>query len=61
MDLLWSDPDDYIKGVRPHTARDPKGAKNIVKFGSERVRQFLAINGFSKIIRSHEVVMGGFA
>lgn len=61
IDLLWSDPDDSIVGIKPHTTRDPKGVKNIVKFGADRVNQFLHTNGFSKIIRSHEVVMGGFA
>ena len=61
VDLLWSDPDDSIVGVKPHTVRDPKGIRNIVKFGPDRVNQFLQLNNFSKIIRSHEVVMGGFA
>ena len=61
IDLLWSDPDDSIVGIKAHTTRDPKGVKNIVKFGADRVNQFLHTNGFSKIIRSHEVVMGGFA
>ncbi len=61
MDLLWSDPDDSILGVKPHASRDPKGTKNIVKFGADRVLQFLQHNGFSKIIRSHETVIGGFA
>lgn len=53
VDLLWSDPDDSIVGVKPHTVRDPKGIRNIVKFGPDRVNQFLQINNFSKIIRSH--------
>lgn len=61
VDLLWSDPDDSIPGVKPHTERDPKGIKNIVKYGPDRVIQFLQLNGFSKIIRSHESVIGGFA
>lgn len=61
IDLLWSDPDDSIIGVKPHTVRDPKGTKNVVKFGPDRVNQFLQLNGFSKIIRSHEIVIGGFA
>ena len=60
VDLLWSDPDDSISGVKAHASRDPKSTRNIVKFGPDRVAQFLSLNGFSKMIRSHETAVGGF-
>lgn len=62
VDLLWSDPtdNDAQLGVHPNSVRDPHGSGNIVKFGPDVVRRFLAENGLSKIIRAHECVMDGF-
>eukprot|EP00398_MALV-I-01_sp_L67-1_P001006 gene1006-245_t len=61
-DLLWSDPSDSdnIKGVSTNETRDPDGTGRIVKFGPDRVEQFLATNNLSMIIRAHECVMDGF-
>jgi protein phosphatase len=62
VDILWSDPtdSDYELGILPNTIRDPSGTGNIVKFGPDRVKQFLANNNLSMIIRAHECVMDGF-
>eukprot|EP00922_Rhytidocystis_sp_ex-Travisia-forbesii_P019668 GHVS01029073.1.p1 GENE.GHVS01029073.1~~GHVS01029073.1.p1 ORF type:complete len:460 (-),score=73.06 GHVS01029073.1:607-1947(-) len=61
-DLLWSDPtdNDSILGVVPNDVRDPDGSGHIVKFGPDRVHQFLNENNLSLIIRAHECVMDGF-
>lgn len=40
--------------------RDPAGTGNIVKFGPDRVINFLIKNNLSMIIRAHECVMDGF-
>ena len=40
--------------------RDPNGTGNIVKFGPDRVRQFLENNNLKYIFRAHECVMDGF-
>lgn len=40
--------------------RDPNGTGNIVKFGPDRVRQFLENNNMKYIFRAHECVMDGF-
>mmetsp|Transcript_7873 Transcript_7873/g.15232 ORF Transcript_7873/g.15232 Transcript_7873/m.15232 type:complete len:727 (-) Transcript_7873:9299-11479(-) len=62
VDVLWSDPTDTDQdlGILPNTVRDPNGTGNIVKFGPDRVRQFLNDNGLKMIIRAHECVMDGF-
>merc|ERR1712194_941249 len=62
-DLLWSDPsdNDLIKGVTTNETRDPDGTGRIVKFGPDRVVEFLENgSGLSMIIRAHECVMDGF-
>lgn len=62
-DILWSDPSDSDShgGVTPNESRDPDGSGRIVKFGPDRVEQFLADNKpLSMIIRAHECVMDGF-
>jgi len=62
VDILWSDPtdNDSETGIQPNTTRDPTGVGNIVKFGPDRVQEFLKNNGLSLIIRAHECVMDGF-
>ncbi|OMJ71427.1 hypothetical protein SteCoe_30361 [Stentor coeruleus] len=62
VDILWSDPTDSDMeiGIQPNVIRDPNGTGNIVKFGPDRVKDFLAHNGLSMIIRAHECVMDGF-
>lgn len=62
-DLLWSDPtdSDTVPGISMNQTRDPDGSGRIVKFGPDRVEQFLARNSpLQLIIRAHECVMDGF-
>ncbi|CAE7728875.1 BSL1 [Symbiodinium sp. KB8] len=62
-DLLWSDPsdNDSVPGVSLNETRDPDGTGRIVKFGPDRVEEFLEKNKpLSMIIRAHECVMDGF-
>lgn len=61
IDALWSDPtesDDKL-GVIPNESRDPNGTGTIVKFGPDKVEQFLKINKLQMILRGHECVMDG--
>jgi len=62
VDILWSDPtdSDAETGIQPNTTRDPTGVGNIVKFGPDRVSEFLKNNNLGLIIRAHECVMDGF-
>lgn len=62
VDILWSDPTDSDTefGILPNTIRDPGGTGNIVKYGPDRVQQFLNNNNLSMIVRAHECVMDGF-
>jgi len=62
-DLLWSDPSDSdaVTGVTLNETRDPDGTGRIVKYGPDRVEDFLKANApLSMIIRAHECVMDGF-
>lgn len=62
-DMLWSDPsdNDTVTGVTMNETRDPDGTGRIVKFGPDRVKDFLMANKpLSMIIRAHECVMDGF-
>lgn len=62
-DLLWSDPSDSDThaGVTMNETRDPDGTGRIVKFGPDRVEQFLKRNApLELIVRAHECVMDGF-
>eukprot|EP00929_Paragymnodinium_shiwhaense_P112004 TRINITY_DN80256_c0_g1_i1.p1 TRINITY_DN80256_c0_g1~~TRINITY_DN80256_c0_g1_i1.p1 ORF type:complete len:819 (+),score=136.17 TRINITY_DN80256_c0_g1_i1:243-2699(+) len=62
-DLLWSDPSDSdaVTGVTLNETRDPDGTGRIVKFGPDRVDEFLRSNPpLSMILRAHECVMDGF-
>lgn len=62
LDILWSDPTDSDSqlGISPNYLRDPAESGNIVKFGPDRVQDFLKKNNLSMIIRAHECVMDGF-
>ncbi len=62
VDILWSDPtdSDMETGIQPNSTRDPTGVGNIVKFGPDRVEEFLKANNLSLILRAHECVMDGF-
>ena len=59
---MWSDPTDNDSelGIQPNFIRDPNGTGNIVKFGPDRVKRFLADNNVNMILRAHECVMDGF-
>lgn len=52
-DLLWSDPteNDSVLGVVPNDMRDPERSGHIVKFGPDRVLEFINTNHISLIIR----------
>ena len=62
VDILWSDPtdSDIETGIQPNSTRDPTGVGNIVKFGPDRVEEFLKGNNLTLILRAHECVMDGF-
>lgn len=62
VDILWSDPTDTDQelGIQPNIVRDPNGTGNIVKFGPDRVNNFLNQNKLTHILRAHECVMDGF-
>lgn len=62
LDILWSDPteSDAELGVQANTIRDPNQTGNIVKYGPDRVHEFLQRNNLGMIIRAHECVMDGF-
>jgi diadenosine tetraphosphatase ApaH/serine/threonine PP2A family protein phosphatase len=62
VDILWSDPteNDTEKGIQANTIRDPNGTGNIVKFGPDKVQEFLKKNQLTMILRGHECVMDGF-
>ena len=62
VDILWSDPtdSDIETGIQPNSTRDPTGVGNIVKFGPDRVEEFLKTNNLTLILRAHECVMDGF-
>lgn len=62
VDILWSDPteDDGEIGIHQNLVRDPHGTGNIVKFGPDVVKTFLAQNKLIKIIWAHECVLDGF-
>lgn len=62
VDILWSDPtdSDMETGIQPNSTRDPTGVGNIVKFGPDRVEEFLKTNNLTLILRAHECVMDGF-
>ena len=62
VDILWSDPTDNDQelGIQSNNIRDPNGTGNIVKFGPDKVAQFLKNNKLNIIFRAHECVMDGF-
>nr|XP_027205401.1 serine/threonine-protein phosphatase BSL1-like [Dermatophagoides pteronyssinus] len=61
-DILWSDPteNDSCTGIEPNEIRDPELNGKIVRFGPDRVIEFLRANNLDLIIRAHECVMDGF-
>lgn len=62
VDILWSDPTDTDEdlGVQPNFIRDPNSTGNIVKYGPDKVEEFLNKNKLLMILRAHECVMDGF-
>ena len=61
IDVLWSDPtnNDQELGIQSDAARDPNGTGFIVRYGPDRVEEFLKKNDLMMIIRGHECVMDG--
>ena len=61
IDVLWSDPTDNDQelGIQKDAARDPYDTGFIVKYGPDRVADFLRKNNLMMIIRGHECVMDG--
>ena len=61
IDVLWSDPTDNDQelGIQKDAARDPYDTGFIVKYGPDRVADFLRKNSLMMIIRGHECVMDG--
>ncbi len=51
---------DEELGIQMNTIRDPNGTGNIVRYGPDRVEQFLKLNQLNLIVRAHECVMDGF-
>eukprot|EP00826_Nyctotherus_ovalis_P045787 TRINITY_DN509_c0_g2_i7.p1 TRINITY_DN509_c0_g2~~TRINITY_DN509_c0_g2_i7.p1 ORF type:complete len:650 (+),score=165.79 TRINITY_DN509_c0_g2_i7:666-2615(+) len=62
IDILWSDPTDSDEdlGVQPNYIRDPNNTGNIMKYGPDRVEEFLERNKLNMVLRGHECVMDGF-
>ncbi len=62
VDILWSDPTDSDQemGIQSNYIRDPNSTGNIVKYGPDKVEEFLARNSLYMILRGHECVMDGF-
>ena len=62
VDILWSDPTDSDQelGIQANYIRDPNSTGNIVKFGPDKVEEFLKRNSLDMILRAHECVMDGF-
>jgi len=62
VDILWSDPTDTDEdlGIHENYIRDPNSTGNIVKFGPDKVEEFLIRNKLLMILRAHECVMDGF-
>ena len=62
FDALWSDPTETETelGFRRNYIRDHLNSGNIVKYGADKVLQFLNANGLDLIIRGHEIAIDGF-
>lgn len=54
-DLLWSDPNDDVRGFQP----SPRGVSFL--FGKDEAQNFMKLNNLSLIIRSHEFCSEGTA
>ena len=61
FDMLWSDPvlDNTETQNRANEHRDHLAQGTIIRFGTERIGQFLAENNLQIIVRSHEPVIDG--
>ncbi len=61
-DLLWSDPTDTETelGYRRNYLRDHLSAGNIVRYGADKMLQFLQSNNLDLMIRGHEIAIDGF-
>ena len=61
FDLLWSDPvlDFESKENMPNEKRDNIAGGKIIRFGTQRIKDFLEKNHLEIIVRSHECVSQG--
>ena len=53
-DITWSDPGEDIKKWQ----KNPRGSGYL--FGANEVEEFLHINGFKMVLRSHQMAMDGY-
>ncbi len=60
LDLLWSEFSDKINDVEVNNERDKLNKGFIVKFGKDRLNQFMNDNKISLIINSHKFIKEGF-
>jgi diadenosine tetraphosphatase ApaH/serine/threonine PP2A family protein phosphatase len=62
LNALWSDPteSDTELGFRRNFIRDHGNSGNIVKFGSDKLIQFLQASNLDLMIRGHEIALDGF-
>lgn len=62
LNTLWSDPTetDSELGFRRNFIRDHGNSGNIVKYGSDKLIQFLQASNLDIMIRGHEIALDGF-
>ena len=59
LDILWSEYSDDITDISPNEERDIYSKGIIVKFGKERLNQFLSDNNLNLLITSHQWIFEG--
>ncbi|EGR31094.1 ser thr protein phosphatase family protein, putative [Ichthyophthirius multifiliis] len=62
LDLLWSDPvlDDFQQENIQNDVHDVFGFQNVIRFGNQRIQNFLNDNNLAFIVRSNECVLKGY-
>jgi len=60
VDLLWSDPTENENEHEISQNKPNYGMKNVIKYGMNRLKNFLNQNNLTLLIRSHECVEAGF-
>ena len=59
LDILWSEYSDDVTDISPNEERDIYSKGIIVKFGKERLNQFLSDNNLNLLITSHQWIFEG--